>query len=76
MDELKNLDSIDWEIINLKSRGLKDREIAEVIHFSPKTVKRRLSKLYERLEVHNSIQMLRKLNELGVDVWNIGRGSR
>ena len=50
MEELKNLDSIDWEIVNLKSHGLKDREIAEVIHFSPKTVKKRLLKLYERLD--------------------------
>lgn len=71
MEELEMLDKVDWEIIKWKAHGMNAREIGAVVKFKPKTVKNRLIAIYEKLNVHNSIQMLRKLNDLGVDVWNM-----
>lgn len=71
MEELERLDKIDWEIVKWRAQGLNAKEIGKLIGFAPKSVKNRLVRLYEKLNVHNSIQMLRKLNDLGVDVWNM-----
>jgi DNA-binding NarL/FixJ family response regulator len=59
------------EIVKWKARGCTVQEIAEHMQISPKTVKGRIGKIYDKLNVDNAIQMLRKLNEEGVDVWNL-----
>ena len=67
-----NLTESEWMLIKLKSQGLTSREIGEVLDRSPKTIKNRLFTIYKKLEVNNSIQMLRKLyTEHGIDVWNL-----
>jgi len=71
MDEF---DSIDWQIIKLKSYGLTTKQIGAMIKYSPRTIKNRLLRIYDVLDVGNGIQMLRKLHESGIDVWTWSEG--
>lgn len=41
------------EILNLLARGRSNREIAEELFITPKTVKNHLSRCYEKLDVHS-----------------------
>lgn len=68
---MNELTQKDWEIIKWKALGYTVKQIAPHVHLAPKTVKNRLNDIYKKLEVNNSIQMLRKLHSEGVDVWSL-----
>jgi DNA-binding NarL/FixJ family response regulator len=68
---MNKLTKKDWEIIKWKAHGYTAEQIAPHLYIAPKTVKNRLTGIYKKLDVKNAIQMLRKLNEQGIDVWSL-----
>lgn len=70
-----NYDSLtarEQEIMALLAEGQSVREIAERLHISQKTVENHRSNIYSKLEIHNSIELVRYAVRLGivdVDLW-------
>lgn len=70
-----NYDSLtarEQEIMALLAEGQSVREIAERLHISQKTVENHRSNIYSKLEIHNSIELVRYAVRLGivdVELW-------
>ena len=70
-----NYDSLtarEQEIMALLAEGHSVREIAERLHISQKTVENHRSNIYSKLEIHNSIELVRYAVRLGivdVELW-------
>lgn len=70
-----NYDSLtvrEQEIMALLAEGHSVREIADRLHISQKTVENHRSNIYSKLEIHNSIELVRYAVRLGivdVDLW-------
>ena len=70
-----NYDSLtarEQEIMALLAEGHSVREIAERLHISQKTVENHRSNIYSKLEIHNSIELMRYAVRLGivdVELW-------
>ena len=56
IERLANLDDAERELLEMISAGNYDREIAGVLHVSPRTVKRRVADLLETLGVDRRIE--------------------
>lgn len=70
-DILDQLDKRDWEIIRWKAKGYTSEQISAQTGLSPKTIRNRFSCIYDKLGVRNSIQMLRIIQQQGIDVWTM-----
>jgi DNA-binding NarL/FixJ family response regulator len=60
------------EILTLLAEGLGIKEIAEKLFISQKTVENHRSKIYSKLDVHSSIELVRfaaKIGIIDVDLW-------
>jgi len=70
-----NYDSLtarEQEIMALLAEGHNVREIADRLHISQKTVENHRSNIYSKLEIHNSLELVRYAVRLGivdVDLW-------
>lgn len=52
------------EIASLTEKGYSYKAIAGALHISPKTVGRHLANMYEKLEVRNRIELIKKLKNI------------
>jgi len=70
-----NYDSLtarEQEIMALLAEGHNVREVADRLHISQKTVENHRSNIYNKLEIHNTIELVRYAVRLGivdVDLW-------
>ena len=55
---LGSLTAREREVLNLLARGRSNRDIAEELFITPKTVKNHLSRVYEKLEVHSRAEAI------------------
>jgi DNA-binding CsgD family transcriptional regulator len=58
-----SLSSREREIAEYVMQGLANKEIAEKLQLSPRTVSTHLEKIYRKLDVHSRIALARKLNQ-------------
>jgi DNA-binding NarL/FixJ family response regulator len=52
------------EVLNLLSKGLMYKEIAQELFVSTETVKKHLKNIYQKLHVKNKIEAINKFNQL------------
>lgn len=57
----RSLTDREREIVSCLSRGLSNKQIAEILVLSPRTVDAHLHKIYEKLDVHSRTALLHKL---------------
>ena len=62
----KGLSSRELEIISLSKEGLSDKQIADKLFLSPRTVSNPKYRIYSKLEVSGNSEMLAKAEELGL----------
>ena len=55
--------SASCEVVELVTRGLKNREIAEELYLSPKTVERHLARVFEKLHVTSRAALARAVQQ-------------
>ena len=55
----------DEEVLHLVAQGLDNHEIGAELHLAEQTVKNRISDLYDRLDVHDRLHLIRRARELG-----------
>jgi len=65
-DELGRLDPRDFEIFTLLARGRTVKEIAEILHLSPKTVHSHRANLLQKLAVQSTAELAQLAARLGV----------
>jgi DNA-binding NarL/FixJ family response regulator len=58
-----NLTDRQIEVIKLVEQGLEYKQMAEVLHISPKTIHRHIQILFEKFQVHNKLELLKILFE-------------
>ncbi|MBX6353949.1 MAG: AAA family ATPase [Thermoflavifilum sp.] len=58
----KELSAREWEIVQSVARGLSNKQIAETLMISPRTVSTHLEKIYKKLDVHSRTELISKLN--------------
>jgi len=63
LDDLPSLTHRELQVIELLARGRSNSEIGAALHLSSRTVKRTLSKLFERFHATNRIELAVRLNE-------------
>jgi len=66
LDELGHLDPRDFEIFTLLARGRTVKEIAEILHLSPKTVHSHRANLLQKLAVQSTAELAQLAARLGV----------
>jgi len=66
LDELGRLDPRDFEIFSLLARGRTVKEIAEILHLSPKTVHSHRANLLQKLAVQSTAELAQLAARLGV----------
>jgi DNA-binding NarL/FixJ family response regulator len=66
--EAVRLSPRDRELLSLLVRGLENRQIADLMSLSEGTVRNRLSRLYQRLDVENRTQAVVAVRDLGLDL--------
>lgn len=66
-DELRGLSKREWEVVDLLSKGYTNREIAELLAISSKTVTNHLYHIFRKLEVTNRVQLLAELDYPSLD---------
>ncbi len=66
LDELGRLDPRDFEIFSLLARGRTVKEIAEILHLSPKTVHSQRASLLHKLDVQSTAALAQLAARLGV----------
>ncbi len=54
------------EIATLISKGLSNKAIAHALFLSPETVKKHIYRIFQKLDVHNRVEMLNKLKKKGL----------
>ena len=54
---MKNLTKRELEILDLLSKGFSNRKIGENLCISTHTVKASLESIYEKLDIHNRVQV-------------------
>lgn len=59
--DLELLTTREKEILELIKTGLQNKEVAEQLHISPQTVRKHLENIYEKLQVNNRVEAIRKL---------------
>ena len=59
---LSSLSDREREIVSCIARGLSNKQIAEVLVLSPRTVDAHLHKIYQKLDVHSRTSLLNKVN--------------
>ena len=64
-DAFESLSSREEEVLQLLSRGLTDREIAEALTISPRTVETHVSNLLHKLGVRNRAEAARRYSTRG-----------
>ena len=73
VDDLsKILTEREQEVLTLLAEGFTIKEIAEKLFISQKTVENHRSKIYSKLDVHSSIELVRfaaKIGIIDVDLW-------
>ncbi len=62
----RGLSSRELEIISLSKEGLSDKQIADKLFLSPRTVSNHKYRIYSKLEVSGNSEMLAKAEELGL----------
>ena len=62
---LATLTSREREVVDLATAGLTNREIAERLYLSPKTVETHLSRAFAKLHVRSRVDLTRRLTESG-----------
>ena len=62
----KGLSARELEIISLSKDGLSDKQIADKLCLSPRTVSNHKYRIYGKLEVSGNSEMLAKAEELGL----------
>lgn len=68
------LTSREAELLLLAARGMGNREIGESLHLSERTVKRHLSNVYKKMDVHSRGAATKKaLSEGWLSAWDISR---
>lgn len=60
------LSAREMEIISLSKEGLTDKQIAERLFLSPRTVSNHKAHIYAKLDVKSNTEMLSKIQELGL----------
>ncbi|CCQ96297.1 putative Transcriptional regulator, LuxR family [[Clostridium] ultunense Esp] len=55
----------EWEVARCVAKGLSNKQIAETLMISYRTVTTHLEKMYRKLEVHSRTELITKLNRLG-----------
>lgn len=58
------LSTRELEIARCIMQGMSNKQIAETLQISPRTVSTHLSNMYQKLEVHNRVSLTAKLNKL------------
>jgi NarL family two-component system response regulator LiaR len=66
-DDLESLSSRELEVLRLLSRGLTDREIADALTISPRTVETHVGSLLRKLRARNRAEAARRYHESGGD---------
>jgi len=62
------------EVLLLAARGVGNREIGETLYLSERTVKRHLSNIYKKMDVHSRGEATRKaLSEGWISTWDVAR---
>jgi ATP/maltotriose-dependent transcriptional regulator MalT len=56
----------DMEVMCLVRKGYSNKQIGECLFISARTVDFRLQRLYEKLKVHNRIEAINKMTEMGL----------
>ncbi|GGJ13172.1 hypothetical protein GCM10010885_23090 [Alicyclobacillus cellulosilyticus] len=59
---LNELSAREFEIVQCVARGLSNKQIAETLLISPRTVSTHLEKIYKKLDVHSRTELLSKFN--------------
>jgi len=54
------------EILELLSKGLANKVIADKLYISPFTVKRHIENIYQKLQTHNRIELVEKARKSGL----------
>jgi DNA-binding NarL/FixJ family response regulator len=68
----ETLTSREQEIMVLLTQGLSSKQIAEKLFISPKTVENHRTNIFHKLNIHNTIELVRyaaKLGIIDVDLW-------
>jgi LuxR family maltose regulon positive regulatory protein len=63
---IEPLSARELEVLHLISSGLSNKEIAQKLFISPRTVKRHTSSIYSKLNVHSRTQAVARANLLGL----------
>jgi LuxR family maltose regulon positive regulatory protein len=66
VEMVEPLSGRELEVLRLVAQGLSNREIAQTLVISPKTVKRHTSSIYGKLGVHSRTQAVAKARNLGI----------
>lgn len=66
--EVDSLNTVEQEVLYLVSQGLSNKNIAEEMIYSIRNIERIKAKIYEKLEVTNEKEAIRKCFELGYDL--------
>lgn len=54
------------EVLNLVTEGRSSKEVAQKLYLSKRTVDFHLARIYEKLNVSNRVQAIRRATELGL----------
>ena len=57
-ERLRGLTAREREVLNLLARGMSNRDIAEELVITNKTVKNHLSRIYEKIGVHSRAEAI------------------
>jgi LuxR family maltose regulon positive regulatory protein len=66
VERVEPLTQRELEVLGLIAKGLSNREVAQRLFISPKTVKRHTSSIYGKLGVHSRTQAVAKARSLGI----------
>ncbi len=65
-EEKIKLSERETEILENISKGLANKQIADVLNISPFTVKRHIENIYQKLHIHNRIELIEKARKSGL----------
>lgn len=63
----KPLTRRELEVMAYAYRGLSAPEIASILNRSPRTIENHIRSIYQKLEIHNRVELLRVAQQLGLD---------